>query len=187
MSQNDEALAYFYCDRNRADHQDPGQILRSFVLQLSTSRSGDAVQPCLVEVYEKKKGKGPANPELSEMECSEVLQKLVNIYPQTTIVLDALDEVDKDRRDSLMGALDKLVASATKPVKVLISSRPDVDIMRKYEQGPNVAVEETDNASDIAAFVAQQLDLYEKRQHCKLRRELRREIIGALHEKSHGM
>jgi hypothetical protein len=186
-SQSDEALAYFYCDRNHADRQDPVQILRSFVLQLSTSRSDDAVQTCLVEMYERKKVKGPANPFLGERECIKLLQELVDIYPQTTIVLDALDEADKDGRASLIDALDSLVTSANKPVKVLISSRRDPDIKHKYEQKPNVAVEATDNASDISAFVAQQLDLYEKRQHRKLQRGLRREIINALHEKSNGM
>jgi hypothetical protein len=138
-------------------------------------------------VYQKKKGKGPANPDLSESESIDLLHKLVNIHRHTTILLDGLDEADKDRRACLFEVLDSLVVSATKPVKVFISSRRDIDIKHQYEQGPNVAVEATDNASDISAFVAQQLDLYEKRQHRKLQHGLRQDIINALHVKSNGM
>ncbi len=183
----DEALAYFYCDRNQADRQDPVQILRSYVLQLSTSRSGDAVQPCLVEVHEKKMGKGPANPDLSKAECIELLHKLFDIYPQTTLVLDALDEADKDRRAGLIDVLDSLVTSANKPVKVFISSRRDIDIKQQYEQGPHVVIEATDNAGDISAYVAEQLDLFEKRRRRKLHRALRRKIVDVIHERSNGM
>jgi hypothetical protein len=186
-TQSDEALAYFYCDRNQKDRQDPANILRSFVLQLATSRSGDAVQPCLVEMYEQKMRKGPANPELSEAECVEILHKLADIYPQTTLVLDALDEADKDKRAGLIDVLDALVASAAKPVKVFISSRRDTDIKRQYEQGPNVSIEATDNADDISAFVAEQLDLYEKRRRRKLRSAIRKDIVRILQEKSNGM
>jgi hypothetical protein len=188
-TQNDKALAYFYCDRNQADRQDPEHILRSFVLQLSTSRSGDKIQPCLVEVYEKKRHKGPANPDLGESDCVELLHKLVEIYPQTTIILDALDEADKDRRAGLVRVLDLLVTSATKPVKVLTSSRPVPDIKNQYEWGPNIAIDATDNARDISTFVAQQLDLYNERpnRRRKLPHELCREIISTLHEKSNGM
>jgi hypothetical protein len=186
---NDEALAYFYCDRNQANRQDPEQILRSFVLQLSTSRSGDGVQPCLVEVYQRKRHKGPANPDLGESDCVELLHKLVDIYPHTTIILDALDEAVEDRRAGLVKVLDSLVMTATKPVKVFISSRPVPDIKNRYERGSNIAIDATDNARDINVFVAQQLDLYDERpnRRGKLPRELRQEIISTLHEKSNGM
>jgi hypothetical protein len=113
-------------------------------------------------VYENNRSKGPANPDLSETECIELLHQLVNTYPQTTLVLDALDEADIGRRATLIDALTSLIMSANKPVKVSISSRRDTDIKLEYEQGPNVAIDATDNAGDISAFVAQQLDLYEK-------------------------
>jgi hypothetical protein len=186
-SQGDEALAYFYCDRNIAERHDPLSILRSFVLQLSTSRDGDDVQPCLVEVYEQKKRKGPADPDLSESDCVELLHTLVDIYPQTTIVLDALDEANRERRASLLDVLDSLVASSSKLVKVFVSSRRDADIKRQYEAGPNVAIEATDNAHDISTFVTAELALYEKRRRRTLPLALRRDIVRVLQEKSNGM
>jgi hypothetical protein len=42
-TQNDEAVAYFYCDRNQRDQQDPARFLRSYVRQLCTTRGGDAI------------------------------------------------------------------------------------------------------------------------------------------------
>jgi hypothetical protein len=186
-SQSHEALAYFYCDRNQTDRQDPAQVLRSLVLQLSTGRNSDFVKPCLVEVYERKKRKGPANPELTEADCVALLHQLAEIYPQTPLVLDALDEADKDKRAGLIDILDELVASSAKPVKVFISSRRDLDIKRQYERGSNVAIEATDNGNDISAFVAEQLGLYEKRRRRKIRSALRKDIVRVLQEKSDGM
>jgi Cdc6-like AAA superfamily ATPase len=186
-SQSHEALACIYCDPNQTDRQDPAQILQSLVLQLSTGRNSDFVQPCLVEVYERKQRKGPANPGLTEADCVALLHQLAEIHPQMTLVLDALDEADKDKRAGLIDVLDELVASSAKPVTVFISSRHDLDIKRQYELGSNVSIEATDNGSDISAFVAEQIDLYEKRRRRKIRSALRKGIVHVLQEKRDGM
>ncbi len=109
---NDEALAYFYCDRNQRDRQDPACILRSYVRQLCAARGGDAIQPCLAELYRQKERSGFASSQLTDGECVQLLDKQVNLYPQTTLVLDALDEADKEKRVELMEVIDALVTSA---------------------------------------------------------------------------
>ncbi len=185
--QNDEALAYFYCDRNQHDRQDPSCVLRSYVRQLSTTRSGDAIQPCLADLYRAKERKGFASAQLSDGECTELLGRLVDIYPQTTLVLDALDELDKDRRAGFIEMIDSLVASASRPVKVFISSRRDTDIKRQFEDGPNIGILATDNWGDISTFVTAEIERHETRQRRKISSALRADIINTLQEKSDGM
>ena len=51
---HDEALAYFYCDRNEESRRDPENVLCSFVKQLSISPDEQAIQDLLVEIYKKK-------------------------------------------------------------------------------------------------------------------------------------
>jgi hypothetical protein len=158
-------------------------ILRSFVLQVSTSRSGDAVQPCPVKAYEQKGRKGPADSELSEAECVALLDQLADINPQTMITLNALDEADNKKRSGLMDVFDELVASTAKPAKVFILSRRDADIKCQYKHGPNVAINAIDNANDIYSSVAEQLDLYERREHRNISSVLRKDIVRVLQKK----
>lgn len=47
----DEALAYFYCDRDQPDHREPASVLRSFLRQLSVPRNNDAIPGLTVQMY----------------------------------------------------------------------------------------------------------------------------------------
>ncbi|EON65807.1 hypothetical protein W97_05046 [Coniosporium apollinis CBS 100218] len=185
--QNDEALAYFYCDRNQASRQEPVSVMRSFVRQLSTARTGDAMHPLLVQRYQQKRQIGFASGPLDANECEDLLLKYVNDYPHTTLILDALDECDHRTRKHLIVALDRIVGSSSKPIKVFISSRPDLDIRERFETGPNVGIQATDNQNDIARFVDARLDEDDKSRRKKFTIKLKEDIRDTLLEKSQGM
>ncbi|KAI9781928.1 MAG: hypothetical protein M1816_002151 [Peltula sp. TS41687] len=184
---NDEALAYFYCDRNQMDRQDSPSVLRSFVRQLSTTRTGDAIQPSLVQLYQQKKQTGFASGILDMKECVDLLLQYVNTYPQTTLILDALDECDPRTRKQLIDALDDILARSLKPIKLFISSRPDEDIKYRFETGPNVGIEATDNQDDINKFVTTKIEENDKIRRNKLSNELKEDIVSTLSHKSQGM
>lgn len=184
---NHEALAYFYCDRNQANRQDPASVLRSFVRQLSTARTGDAIQSSLNQLYYQKKQTGFASGMLDMKECVSLLLQYVNTYPQTTLILDALDECDRRTRGQLIDALDNILDRALKPIKVFVSSRSELDIRHRFEKGPNVSIQATDNQDDIAKFVAARIEEDEKRRQNKLSAELKEDIINTLLHKSQGM
>jgi ankyrin repeat domain-containing protein 50 len=184
---NDEALAYFYCDRNESARQDPELILRSFVRQLSISRNSDAIQHSLVQLYYQKRKNGFASGKLKIEESRDVLLQLIRIYPQTTLVLDALDECHKETRTQLMDILDTLVTQSPKPVKIFISSRPDRDIRYRFECGPNVHIKATDNRDDIAKFVDDKIDNSPEYWRNSISFDLKDEIRKILVDKSEGM
>ncbi|KAJ9634602.1 hypothetical protein H2199_008885 [Coniosporium tulheliwenetii] len=175
---NNEALAYFYCDRNQTSRQEPVSVLRSFVRQLSTTRTGDAMLPPLVCVYQQKKRTGFASGPLDMKECEDLLLRYVDTYPQTTLVLDALDECDQKLASILLPHL-----TSSKPIKIFISSRPDSDIKDRFEIGPNVGIQATDNQDDIAKFVAAAIEDRRK----KLSSKLKQDIVDTLLAKSLGM
>jgi ankyrin repeat domain-containing protein 50 len=186
-AENDESLAYFYCDRNHADRQNPRLILSSFARQLSTSQSWDAIQTSLVRLYTEKEKTGFASNEIRIEESEKILLELVNIYPQTTLVLDALDECDRQTRGRLMEVLDGLLEQSTKPIKIFISSRPDQDIRDRFDSGPNIGIQATDNQGDIATFVDSKIKKSPEQWRKKISDDLRREIRKTLVEKSNGM
>jgi hypothetical protein len=80
--------------------------------------------------------------------------------------------------------LDALVASSAKPFKILISRRQDADNRHQYDLELNVVINATDNAGNITAFEAEQLDLCEKCQRRKLQSIHGQVIVRILQEKA---
>ncbi|KAK5021045.1 hypothetical protein LTR16_000440 [Cryomyces antarcticus] len=182
---NDEGFASFYFDRYRTDRQDPKEVLRCLVKQLSTSsfsRAQGALQPAFTELYRKKRSTAGASVDVSIEECAATLLQLLDVYPQTTIVLDALDECDRRTWKRLIEVLDSLVSQSPKPIKIFISSGPDPDIKTRFETGPNVPIKATDNEEDIAKFVE---EMVERNGSC-LSDDLRKRIVSTLLVKSQG-
>lgn len=122
----DCALAYFYCNRNEDSRRDPENILRSFVKQLSLSEDKEAILEALVEAYNKKRQDGFASNKLSVDECKILLLQLAQTYPQTVLVLDALDESQEDHRRYLLEVFNSLI-SESRDIKILI--RADVTMI----------------------------------------------------------
>ena len=182
---NDEALAYFYCDRNQLDRQDSTSIIRSFVRQLSTARDGSTIQVSVVRTYHAKKQMGFATGKLNMEECGDLLLHLVNVYPQTTLILDGLDECIDNQE--IIKALDRVLRKSLRPLKIFVSSRPDEDIRERFEKGSNVSIQATNNQSDIASFVAAKIGEDDKSRRNRLSSELKEDIVSAILEESKGM
>lgn len=102
-------------------------------------------------------------------------------------MVDALDECDKMARLEFMDILDKLISESSKPVKVLISSRRDRDIKRRFEKDPNLEVTAIDNRDDIAMFVGYETNLRENFWEVELSSDLKALICDTLVERSGGM
>lgn len=117
--------------------------------------------------------------------CGEVLLDLINSYPATTIVLDALDECEPDSRGELMTVLDDLMEQSHNPLKILISSRRDQDIRSHFQGKPTIEIQATDSQSDIAKFV--HVKMAQDKRWAKLSPSLRREVETTLLTGSQGM
>ncbi len=188
MRANDEAFAYFYFNRNDSSRHSSPAALCSLVRQLSISVNDRTLPHALVQLYNRKKQQQRQLAEecLHEADAAYLLRQLANVFPQTTLVLDALDECDAETRLSLVNLLDELVRSTGRPVKVFISSRLDEDIRQRYMGGPNVAIRAVDNQDDIARFVeAKMAERQDWSQ--KMSEGLRKEIVRTITDESEGM
>lgn len=182
----DGALAFFFCDARISSRREPKNILQSFVKQLARSPRNDVIQQVLIDVYRNAQRSGWASAELSLEESEDLLPKLINAYPRTLLVLDALDEVYEARRGDLIRALDRLTSKANN-LKVLICSRRDEDIMQSLEKKTNLGIGAADNQSDIRKYI---LDRFEKAQSERRRpisEGLRNDIVETLVKRSQGM
>jgi ankyrin repeat domain-containing protein 50 len=180
---NHEGLAFFYCNRNETERQEPLSVLRSFVRQLSTiANEEDSMQKNLRQLHIQTRLKASY---LSIDVCKGLLLEFINLYPKTTLVLDALDECDKRKRGVLIETFDYLLDQALRPVKIFISSRPDGDIRERFKGRANIEIQATDNHDDIATFVESEITKH--RRWKKISPGLQEEIIETLQKRSQGM
>jgi len=154
-------VVYFYCKRVAAEPQraDPNEVLRALLKQIC--RYNKNVKEKAVREYEKRKeeaeihGSKPAK--LTGPECTELMTVFTKTSP-ATIIIDALDECERSRRNELLKALLDLQKSA-KQLKVFISSRDEDNIVPKLEGVPNIYIRASDNEVDIARFVEQRVHM----------------------------
>ncbi|UKZ73432.1 hypothetical protein TrVFT333_001079 [Trichoderma virens FT-333] len=110
---SDHGLAFFYCNRGQIDLQDPLLALQSFVRQLATCpRYSKMVRKSLIKLYRENRKNGL---KLGFDACNKQLLESVNLYPQTVIILDGLDECDATSRDKLITILANLIKDAQHP------------------------------------------------------------------------
>ncbi|EWZ84139.1 hypothetical protein FOWG_12958 [Fusarium oxysporum f. sp. lycopersici MN25] len=105
--------------------------------------------------------------------CENLIGKLIESYSKTTIILDALDECDRNTREELMGVLSSLANGSSK-FRVFISSRHDEDILRHFRGTPFMEMEVTDNEEDISCYVDDRL--FQDSRWAHLSPELREEV-----------
>lgn len=183
---------YFYCQRNSAEPErsNPEAILGSLVRQMSCLRPGGALLQPVLELYDARKKEGFAAGSLSSDECTALILEMTKDRLMTTIVIDALDECDPDKRDVLLEALSRIVTDSTGLVKLFISSRDDQDIVLHLGKGPNLKIQASHNQSDIARYVNNEVDKVihsSKWRSSKVDEKLKQEIKLALTDKAQGM
>ncbi|RYP58533.1 hypothetical protein DL769_008907 [Monosporascus sp. CRB-8-3] len=152
---NEDGFAFFYCNRNEEERRKPLMVLRSYVRQLSTTaKYPGEMHKKLQGLWGEKRLKGS---DLGLEDCREQLLESVNLFPRTTLVLDALDECEPDSREELVKTVEILLSKSRRPLKVFISSRPDRDIRDRFLDRPNIEIQATHNEKDIQNFVNEEI------------------------------
>ena len=159
LIQQKEDVIYFFCSRslNDPDRQNPTNILRAFVHQLSLRSRQDGLPKVVINEYNKKKSTGMASGALDFQECHDLIIALLQGYHRTTIVIDAVDECYEGKKGSLLKSLRTIVDSSTTLVRVFISSRNDRDIAVRLQGLPNLTIEEDITKKDMKRFIQKEL------------------------------
>ena len=183
-------LVYFYCKRDEPDRQDPTKIMQSLVKQLSVQLPGDGVPKPVLDEYEKREENAFGSRHSIFQECQNLIVSLLDIYPRTTILIDALDEIDRQSRKPFLVALNTIAQASKNLVKIFVSSRDDDDIILKLQSVPNLYINAADNAGDIERFIHREIN--NSIDGCTLLRgdvdgQLKSQIVSTLVEKADGM
>ncbi|QYS94086.1 Pfs,NACHT and WD domain protein [Trichoderma simmonsii] len=183
---DDQGLAFFYCNRGQPDLQNSLLILRSVVRQLFTfPRYSKMMKRRLIGLYHENKKNGL---KLGFDACEKQILELVNLYAQTTIILDGLDECDTESRGELFEILVNLVKVAQRPVKIFFSSRREQDIVKQFRAESIIEIDANDNRDDIEKFIEKKMDEIERRGLWEsISKELKSEIKSTLCKGSEGM
>nr|RBQ91389.1 hypothetical protein FVER53263_13197 [Fusarium verticillioides] len=179
-----DAVAFFYCKRDEENRRNPQDILRSILRQLSTPikdvESG-TIHIALQGLPSRLELNGTT---FDVATCESLIGRLADDYPKTTIILDALDECDRNTREELMRILSNLTIRSSK-LRVFISSRHDEDILRHFKGRPVMTVEATDNEEDISSYV--QDKLFQDTRWADIGPKFQEEVQSVFHKKSQGM
>ncbi|KAK4073129.1 uncharacterized protein Triagg1_5409 [Trichoderma aggressivum f. europaeum] len=133
---------------------DPLVVLRSFVRQLSYKASHyDRIQTSVIQKCELAKREGR---DLGYKECKKLITASLNLYSKTTFILDALDESEISMYN-LAEIFIELMEQATKPVKVFISSRPDRQYLKVFEDKCIITVSSDNQKGDIEKYLDETL------------------------------
>jgi len=149
------APVFFYCSRNTAEptRSNPDAIIASLAKQLSSPHPGGHLLPPTVTAYRTREMDGFASGTLGIDESRALIIQLAEKYPLITIVIDALDECDPDRRADLLTTLERILQESPNLVKIFVSSRDDQDIVWHLRNYPNLELSSNNNGNDITSFV----------------------------------
>ncbi|KAL3595587.1 hypothetical protein FPOAC2_09932 [Fusarium poae] len=151
----DEGFAFFYFRKTDQDGGDQVlNVLRSFVRQLATipNYPEKMVAFLIQRCKDMEKSQQPFDKSL----CEESLLQLINLLPRTVIVLDGLDEFDKEDMKIIMQIMVKLLGESQRPLKMFISSRDRPDIRSSLSNARQMLATITvadKNEPDIEKFV----------------------------------
>lgn len=152
---NNPHPVYFYCSRNPAEpaRSNPQAILASLARQLSSTQPGKPLLQPSIDLYEEEEAEGFVSGQPQLDQSLKLIMQLIEMYPQTTMILDALDECDPATRLDLLRALEHILQHSCSLVKIFISSRNDQDIVLQLKGYLNLEIDSRRNSNDIAQFV----------------------------------
>lgn len=134
-------MAYFYCSRNTAESCRPGptDAFCSIARQLSRDDPDIVINESLLHVWGHAGKPQPGHDKLDVESTMTLILKALEDN-RATIIIDALDELQADKRHELLDCLDQIVRQSPNVVKVLLTSRNDGDIVCRLKTTPNIYI-----------------------------------------------
>lgn len=119
---------------------------RSLMRQASALPGGPPLHAKLIEGFHKRSSAG----EVSGEEATNIIIDAIKDRPLTFIIVDALDECDRQERDTLVSSLEMILARSTSLVKIFVTSRENHhDITSLMIDYPALCIDASRNEVDI--------------------------------------
>jgi len=146
------AMAYYYCSGTPNAKIKSSDILRSILRQLASTDAGLE----LFMIWRARHGQHDLTNQNIEILISDMVR--LNTISQTTIIIDALDEMDRESFAEVMDVLENLINQDSGLVKVFLSSRPEDHVNKPLRSWPRIDVDPQLTRPDIVAYIETQVD-----------------------------
>ena len=176
-------VVYYYCDyvdqRTLQTNRIIGTLLRQFFVDDHIPKEIEARIPL---------GYGEGGQTLEVNELIDLLCLALKLSGPTFIVLDGLDECDKEPRQQIITLLNRLSELDGLIAKPLILCRDEDQLLRSLQWIPQIRITPSALESDIESFVTGSVRTKLQSGELKIRNpSLENEIITELISKAHGM
>ena len=144
-------MAFFYCDYKDSQTHDPVTIFGELAKQLAVQN-----ETCLQELerfYIAHLGKDGLEQSATPAELCSLIQLLAAHFDESMIIVDGLDEISSGRSDATRH-LSEL--SNTRGIKMILSSRPEVDIKRYLALFTSISIAAC--SADLQLYVASEIE-----------------------------
>lgn len=141
-------VIYFYCDY--ADHRtlDTCNILGSILLQLLRAKP---IPEPLMAMIRNSYEDGLRTPETKELIA--IVCAAVKLFSQVFIIIDGLDECNKNVWQDVLVLIKALIQKRTPCVKVFVSCREEDQILQGLAQYSHIQISSEAVSRDISAFI----------------------------------
>ena len=183
-------MAYYYCDFRDVKKQDRYGVVSSSLCQLSAK--SDSCYEVLWRLYSDN-ANGTRKPDDSALiECFKDMVSLPGQGP-VYIIIDALNECPnisetQSAREKVLELVEELVELNLPSVRLCVTSRPEVDILRVLKPLTPLQIslhDETGQKEDIIEYI--RFIIKSDRKMRKWREEDKQLVIDVLSEKANGM
>lgn len=169
-------LLYFFFQRsNHASVRTASAAIRTLIGQYV--HQVPAALPILLKRHDSLSAKGDFDWSWETLSgvFSEML-RAKSLISKVCIIVDALDESEDESRtlmlDWLKGLVDKEVTSIALPgpkltLKLLVTGRPDGDLLDQLSAYPTLEITETDTVVDIRALISNRMEEFGSRRNLK--------------------
>ncbi len=178
------ATAYYYCDFSEKQTLETVSILGTLIKQLMLPKTSllETTGAQILRTYSDGI-RSPSREELIDLLCS-----ILAAYSLVYVMLDGLDECERDVQQDILLALNRLAHFGQTTVKVFISSREDAQIANALRGYPFVQMSEAKLRDDIVQFVEETVKSKLYSGELLIRDPaLEQEIISTLVTRSQGM
>ena len=150
-------IAHFYCAKSASEpaRSEPSEILGSILRQISTNPAGKTVHSVITNEYERRQVVAKFDDSmkrLNTLEITDLILEIVATVP-ATIVIDAVDELQRTDRYELVAALKTICRKSEDLVKILLTSRDDDQILALLSDSAKVQINAHANRDDMETFV----------------------------------
>ncbi|KAI5838978.1 hypothetical protein DFP73DRAFT_519351, partial [Morchella snyderi] len=141
-------VVYFYCDYANADSLDVSRIVENFILQLLSTKSEipEELGSILPDAYKEIR-----KPDFDEL--LDILSSTIKLFDNIYIILDGIDECTGSSRTGLLKVVHSIMTPGPTVVKLLLSSRKDVDLEKAFNTYLCLQISGNDISADIETFV----------------------------------